>query len=63
MPLTGLHILPPVSPMGQLLAAGANYRQHVIEITVAHKLGDPDASEDELREQAAREVDERARSW
>jgi 2,4-diketo-3-deoxy-L-fuconate hydrolase len=62
MPLAGLQILPPVSPMGQLLAAGANYRQHVIEITVAHKLGDPDASEAELREQAAREVDERART-
>ena len=62
VPFAGLQILPPVSPMGQLLAAGANYRQHVIEITVAHKLGDPDASEDELREQAAREVYERRNS-
>ncbi|WP_262106413.1 fumarylacetoacetate hydrolase family protein [Arthrobacter sp. Marseille-P9274] len=62
VPLVGLQILPPVRPMGQLLAAGANYRQHVIEITVAHRLGDPNSSEDELREQAAREVDERART-
>ena len=62
VPLADLRTLPPVSSMGQLVAAGANYREHVIEITVAHRLGDPDATEGELREQAAREVDERART-
>ncbi len=61
-PLSELTILPPVAPTGQILAAGANYREHVIQMTVAHRLGDPAASADELRLQAGREVDERART-
>src|SRR5699024_639867 len=61
-PVVDLQILPPVTPTGQLIAAGANYRQHVIEITVAHQLGDPDASAEALREQAAQEVDDRAQN-
>src|SRR5699024_5495084 len=61
-PVVDLQTLPPVTPAGQLIAAGANYRQHVIEITVAHQLGDPDASDEALREQAAQEVDERAKN-
>jgi 2-keto-4-pentenoate hydratase/2-oxohepta-3-ene-1,7-dioic acid hydratase in catechol pathway len=59
-PVSQLRVLPPVQPVGQIFAAGANYRQHVLEITVAHGLGRPGASDDELREQAAREMDERA---
>ena len=39
VPLSGLRVLPPVTPPGQLFAAGANYRQHVIQMAVAHKLG------------------------
>ena len=61
-PVVDLQTLPPVTPTGQLIAAGANYRQQVIEITVAHQLGDPDASAEALREQAAQEVDERAQN-
>src|SRR5690625_1758114 len=61
-PVVDVQTLPPVTPTGQLIAAGANYRQHVIEITVAHQLGDPDASAEALREQAAQEVDERAQN-
>ncbi|WP_326777011.1 MULTISPECIES: fumarylacetoacetate hydrolase family protein [unclassified Streptomyces] len=59
-PVGELTVLAPVQPPGQILAAGANYREHVIEITVAHRLGKADATEEELREQAAREMDERA---
>ena len=31
--------LPPVTPPGQIFGAGANYREHVIQMAVAHKLG------------------------
>jgi 2-keto-4-pentenoate hydratase/2-oxohepta-3-ene-1,7-dioic acid hydratase in catechol pathway len=58
-PLGELRVLPPVQPVGQLFAAGANYRQHVLEITVAHKLGRSGASDDELRAEAERELEER----
>ena len=34
-----LRVLPPVQPVGPILAAGANYREHIIEMSVAHKLG------------------------
>lgn len=59
-PVGDLRVLAPVQPPGQIFGAGANYREHVIQITVAHRLGATDASEAELREQAARELDERA---
>lgn len=59
-PVGELTVLAPVQPPGQIIAAGANYREHVIQITVAHRLGQADATEEELREQAAREMDERA---
>lgn len=55
-----LRVLAPVQPPGQIFAAGANYREHIIQITVAHRIGTPGATEAELREQAARETDERA---
>jgi 2,4-didehydro-3-deoxy-L-rhamnonate hydrolase len=57
--LGDLRVLAPVQLPGQIIAAGANYREHVIQITVAHRLGKADATEEELREQAAREIDER----
>ncbi|MGP4051787.1 fumarylacetoacetate hydrolase family protein [Streptomyces sp. 2A115] len=59
LPLGDLRVLAPVQLPGQIIAAGANYREHVIQITVAHRLGKADATEEELREQAAREIDER----
>lgn len=54
--------LPPVQPVGAVIAAGANYREHVLELAVAHKLGRSDATDDQLREEAAAETDERARN-
>jgi 2,4-diketo-3-deoxy-L-fuconate hydrolase len=60
IPVGDLRVLAPVQPPGQIFAAGANYREHVIQITVAHRIGPTGASEAELREQAARELDERA---
>ncbi|MGO4470836.1 fumarylacetoacetate hydrolase family protein [Arthrobacter sp. M-10] len=60
--LSEVQILPPINPAGQLFAAGANYREHVIQMTVAHKIGNPDLSEEQLRAQAERELDERART-
>jgi 2,4-didehydro-3-deoxy-L-rhamnonate hydrolase len=58
-PVGELTVLAPVQPPGQIFGAGANYREHVIQITVAHRLGKADATVEELREQAAREIDER----
>ncbi|APH46039.1 hypothetical protein BMW26_14540 [Microbacterium sp. 1.5R] len=57
-----LRVLPPVQPVGPVIAAGANYREHIIEMSVAHRLGRDDASDDELRAEAAHEIDERVRA-
>lgn len=54
-----LHVLPPVDPIGPILAAGVNYREHIIEMAVAHKLGKEGASDEQLRADAAAEIDER----
>lgn len=59
VPVSSLRVLPPVTPPGQLFAAGANYRQHVIQMAVAHKLGAAGADPGQLAAAAAREVDER----
>ena len=59
-PVEQLHVLAPVQPPGQIFGAGANYREHVLQMTVAHRLGAAGANEEELREQAGREMDERA---
>lgn len=61
-PLRELRVLPPVQPVGTFIAAGANYREHVLEISVAHRLGSEGANEAELRIEAAAETDERARA-
>ena len=60
--LEDLRPLPPVLPVGAVIAAGANYREHVLQLAVAHKLGRSDATDEELRREAADEIDERARS-
>lgn len=57
-----LRTLPPVSPPGQIFAAGANYREHVVQMAVAHKLGREDATAAELAAEAGREIDERKSS-
>ncbi|WP_063763702.1 fumarylacetoacetate hydrolase family protein [Actinoplanes subtropicus] len=54
-----LHVLPPVDPVGPILAAGVNYREHIIQMAVAHKLGNEGASDEQLRADAAAEIDER----
>ncbi|GAA1996532.1 fumarylacetoacetate hydrolase family protein [Microbacterium pumilum] len=58
---SALRPLPPVQPVGAVIAAGANYREHVLQLSVAHKLGRSDATDEELRVEAAQEIDERAR--
>jgi len=55
-----LDVRPPVQPAGNLIAAGANYRTHIIQLSVAHRLGRSDASKDELAAEAAAEADARA---
>lgn len=54
-----VRFLPPMQPVGSFIAAGANYREHIIQMSVAHKLGSEGASEEQLRAEAAREVDRR----
>lgn len=53
------HIHAPVAPR-QVLQSGANYRQHVIDLHVAHRDGSDGLSEDEARAEAARIMDQRA---
>jgi 2,4-diketo-3-deoxy-L-fuconate hydrolase len=52
-------VRPPVQPPGQLFAAGANYRQHIIEMAIVHGLGLPGATPQERAAQAAADIDER----
>jgi len=62
--LTSSHlgrVLPPVQPVGPIIAAGANYREHIIQMSVAHGLGSPGATPEQLRAEAAAELDERVR--
>lgn len=61
-PITGVRVLPPVQPVGTILAAGANYRDHILQMSVAHRLGRADATEAELWAEAAAENDERKRA-
>lgn len=59
---SGARVLPPVQPVGSVIAAGANYREHIIQMSVAHGLGSDGASPERLRDEAAAEIDERVRS-
>ncbi|WP_417564769.1 fumarylacetoacetate hydrolase family protein [Microbacterium sp.] len=54
-----LRVLPPVQPVGAILAAGVNYREHIVQMAVAHKLGRDGASDEQLLADAAAEIDER----
>ncbi|MBW9120485.1 fumarylacetoacetate hydrolase family protein [Microbacterium trichothecenolyticum] len=58
----GGRMLPPVQPVGPVIAAGANYREHIIQMSVAHGLGSDGASPEALRAEAAAEIDERVRT-
>ncbi|KAB1652863.1 fumarylacetoacetate hydrolase family protein [Pseudoclavibacter chungangensis] len=62
VPVEGVGVLPPVQPIGPILAAGANYREHILQMSVVHKLGRSDATDEELWAEAAAENDERRRS-
>lgn len=60
-PLAEVQVQPPVQPVGTILAAGVNYREHIMQMSVAHRLGRSDATDAELRVEAAAENDERSR--
>ncbi|MFF8680865.1 fumarylacetoacetate hydrolase family protein [Streptomyces sp. NPDC015237] len=58
-PLTEFRVHAPVEPR-QVLQSGANYRQHVIDLHVAHKAPGDDRPEEERRAEAAEIMDRRA---
>ena len=59
MPLADVTLTAPVEPR-QVLQAGANYRQHVIELVAAGLTNNSDRTPDEAREFAAKMMDDRA---
>ena len=58
MPLADVVLTAPVEPR-QVVQAGANYREHVIELVVAGLTQDPSRSPEEAREFAAKMMDDR----
>lgn len=60
--LADLRPLPPVHPPAQLFQAGANYKQHLVELMSAgnDRMHHPDTDED--RREAIRQLDQRART-
>lgn len=58
-PLGGLRVHAPVEPR-QVFQSGANYRQHVIDLHVAHRAPGDDRPEEERRAEAAAIMDRRA---
>ncbi|MGW0908567.1 fumarylacetoacetate hydrolase family protein [Streptomyces sp. NPDC002853] len=54
-----LRVHAPIAPR-QVLQSGANYRQHVIDLHVAHRDGSDGLSEEEARAEAAQIMDRRA---
>ncbi|MFE9858754.1 fumarylacetoacetate hydrolase family protein [Streptomyces sp. NPDC005780] len=58
-PLAGFRVHAPVEPR-QVFQSGANYRQHVIDLHVAHRAPGDDRSEEERRAEAAEIMDRRA---
>ncbi|GAA3116236.1 fumarylacetoacetate hydrolase family protein [Streptomyces rectiviolaceus] len=59
LPLAEFQVHAPVEPR-QVFQSGANYRQHVIDLHVAHKAPGDDRPEDERRAEAAEIMDRRA---
>lgn len=57
--VTDLRVHAPVAPR-QVFQSGANYRQHVIDLHVAHRAPGDDRPESERREEAAELMDRRA---
>jgi 2-keto-4-pentenoate hydratase/2-oxohepta-3-ene-1,7-dioic acid hydratase in catechol pathway len=60
LPLSGLRVRPPVRPR-QIFQAGANYRQHVIDLEVAHHAPDDPRTPQQARAEIAALMDRRAR--
>jgi len=61
--IDSLEVLAPIACGASLIAAGANYREHILQISVAHKLGrNPDADDAALRRDAEIETDSRGES-
>ncbi|MFI2781713.1 fumarylacetoacetate hydrolase family protein [Streptomyces sp. ALB3] len=58
-PLADFRVHAPVEPR-QVFQSGANYRQHVIDLHVAHRAPGDDRSEEERRAEAAEIMDRRA---
>ncbi len=61
MPLAGVTLTAPVEPR-QVLQAGANYREHVIELVAAGLTQNSDRTPEEAREFAAKMMDDRAKN-
>ncbi|KAA9105062.1 fumarylacetoacetate hydrolase family protein [Microbacterium rhizomatis] len=61
MPLASVRLTAPVQPR-QVLQAGANYREHVIELVAAGLTQNSDRTPDEARAFAAKMMDDRAAS-
>ncbi|GAA2286704.1 fumarylacetoacetate hydrolase family protein [Streptomyces atrovirens] len=59
VPVSDLRVHAPVEPR-QVLQSGANYRQHVIDLHVAHRAPGDDRPEEERRAEAAQIMDRRA---
>ncbi|WP_128377249.1 fumarylacetoacetate hydrolase family protein [Streptomyces cavernae] len=58
-PLDGLRVHAPVEPR-QVFQSGANYRQHVIDLEVAHRAADDPRTDEEARAEIAAVMDRRA---
>ncbi|GAA3783998.1 fumarylacetoacetate hydrolase family protein [Streptomyces phyllanthi] len=58
-PLDGLHVHAPLEPR-QIFQSGANYRQHVIDLEVAHRSADDPRTVEEARAEIAAIMDRRA---
>ncbi|MET9803585.1 fumarylacetoacetate hydrolase family protein [Streptomyces sp. NPDC006368] len=58
-PLSDFRVLAPVEPR-QVFQSGANYRQHVIDLHVAHRAPGDERSEEERRAEAAEIMNRRA---
>jgi 2-keto-4-pentenoate hydratase/2-oxohepta-3-ene-1,7-dioic acid hydratase in catechol pathway len=58
-PLEGLHLHAPLEPR-QIFQSGANYRQHVIDLEVAHRSPDDPRTVEEARAEIAAIMDRRA---
>ena len=61
-PMADLHVHPPVDLPRQVLCTGANYRKHVVDLTIDMGVGPEGLAGDELRRWAEKMMDERAAS-